>query len=95
MDKQDIIDMTPGEDGIYEPISEDKKRRAERIYNNQRRREREPARGRSIKIAPVPPIRRTIPPPATFFGGFGEGLRVVAHAKREFERFLEGIMEED
>ncbi len=94
MEKQDIIDMAPGEDGIYEPISPEKKRRAERIYNNQRRREREPVRDKE-RGHMFPGTFRPSSPPATFLEGFGEGLRVVANAKREFERFLTNMMEED
>lgn len=95
MEKQDVINMVLGKEGIYEPIPEAKRRRAERIYNNRRRGIIQESPQRAFGITNNLDTKPRVAPPITFLEGFGEGLKIVVNVKREFEKFLVNIMEGD
>lgn len=93
--EEDIIEMAQGGDGTYEPIPEAKRRRAERVYNNRGRGIIQEPPQRSFRGTYNLVTRPQTNPPVTFLEGFGEGLKIVVKAKREFEKFLINIMEGD
>ena len=80
MEKQEIIDMDLGEDGVYEPAGEvqepirrkEKKHRAERIYRNVREKH-----------------------PESFLDGFGIGIRLVGGMKRKLEDLINDALREE
>lgn len=88
MREEDVIDMAPNEEGVYEQVP------SKRTKSSSKKKEKPPIFRREKLVSGGFVTSGDLEEPKTFLEGLGEGLRLIARSGERIEHFLAGILEE-